>query len=181
MSIRQITIIGTGLIGGSLALALKKQRFNAAFYSGVFDPLKREIFFEPARWHSRPLNKAWARVETHALATLISCVFPPSGVKNIRDKLIENAQLSKLELYRLQVRLQLLHLRVHLLRLMNVIMAPVFRCIFIVRSLWISRTIVGQRVYEILHGDRFAWKRATWRFRQASHYLLGRRFSEPEP
>jgi prephenate dehydrogenase len=28
MSIRQITIIGTGLIGGSLALALKKQRFN---------------------------------------------------------------------------------------------------------------------------------------------------------
>jgi len=160
---------------------LKKQRFNAAFYSGVFDPLKREIFFEPARWHSRPLNKAWARVETHALATLISCVFPPSGVKNIRDKLIENAQLSKLELYRLQVRLQLLHLRVHLLRLMNVIMAPVFRCIFIVRSLWISRTIVGQRVYEILHGDRFAWKRATWRFRQASHYLLGRRFSEPEP
>src|SRR5579864_3133044 len=27
MSIRQITIIGTGLIGGSLALALKKHRF----------------------------------------------------------------------------------------------------------------------------------------------------------
>ena len=30
MAIRQITIIGTGLIGGSFGLALKKQRFAAA-------------------------------------------------------------------------------------------------------------------------------------------------------
>src|SRR5262249_33059537 len=52
---------------------IKKQRFNAAFYSGPFDPLKQTIFFATARWHMRPLNNSWRAVEKTALQTLFSC------------------------------------------------------------------------------------------------------------
>jgi len=44
MAIRQITIIGTGLIGGSLALALKKRRF-----AGRIVGCDRDAVLEKAR------------------------------------------------------------------------------------------------------------------------------------
>ena len=47
MPIRQITIIGTGLIGGSFALALKKHRFNGRIVgcdsAGVLDRAKNRL------------------------------------------------------------------------------------------------------------------------------------------
>src|SRR3954470_11238657 len=46
MSIRQITIIGTGLIGGSLALALRKRKF-----AGKIVGCDREATLEKAREH----------------------------------------------------------------------------------------------------------------------------------
>jgi hypothetical protein len=167
-------LLKTRLLGSFL----KKQRFNAAFYSDVFDPLKREVFFEPARWHSKPLNESWACVETRALMTLLSCVFPPLGARKVLLKLIRNRQLSKFALYLLELRLRLFQWRVHCMRLVN---RPLSRLLFVLRSLWTGREKIVRRTYEVIQGDRLAWKQVTWRFRQAIHLLLGRRFSEPEP
>jgi len=61
----------------------KKERFHRAFYSGIFDPLKQRIFFEGARWHSKPINTKWAKVERRALWTLLGCVAPPRYNKAI--------------------------------------------------------------------------------------------------
>jgi tetratricopeptide (TPR) repeat protein len=50
-----------------------------------------------------------------------------------------------------------------------------------VGSLWASRSAIVHRVDQILHGDRTAWKRAMWRFRQFAHRISGLEFNEKEP
>ena len=55
--------------------------FRQSFYSGFFDPLKRELFFLPVRWHSQPLNEQWAEVEARAAVELRRWVEPPSDKK----------------------------------------------------------------------------------------------------
>jgi hypothetical protein len=47
--------------------------------------------------------------------------------------------------------------------------------------LWASRSIILRRVGQMLRGDRTAWKRATWRFRQFAHQIAGLQFNEQEP
>ena len=42
---------------------MRAQQFRASFYSPIFDPLKRGIFFLPVRWHARDLNETWTTVE----------------------------------------------------------------------------------------------------------------------
>jgi hypothetical protein len=41
----------------------KVEAFRSAFYSSVFDPLKRRMFFHPLRWHANPINSRWRQVE----------------------------------------------------------------------------------------------------------------------
>ena len=64
-------------LGRRLQPWLRGPQFRASFYSGIFDPLKREIFFLPVRWHSRPLNATWDAVERKALRVLRRSVAPP--------------------------------------------------------------------------------------------------------
>lgn len=40
----------------------------------VMDPLKRRIYFRAVRWHSKPLNEAWAPVEKRVMRFLIQNV-----------------------------------------------------------------------------------------------------------
>src|SRR5262249_37258871 len=60
-----------------LGATLKGQQFRISFYSPVFDPLKRRIFFLPVRWHGRALNEKWKRVEDQAMNALLRWVAPP--------------------------------------------------------------------------------------------------------
>jgi hypothetical protein len=41
-------------------------QFTQHFHSAIFDPFRRSLFYHTVRWHSRPLNDAWKRVEAHA-------------------------------------------------------------------------------------------------------------------
>jgi hypothetical protein len=65
----------------------KARALKQDFYqSGVFDPLKRDIFFLPLRWHVRPLNRQWRRVERRALRTVLAVLAPdplPSAVASM--------------------------------------------------------------------------------------------------
>ena len=56
---------------GILAWCLQ---FKSHFESPIFDPLKRELFFKPVRWHSRPLNDTWETSESRAMRQLLSVV-----------------------------------------------------------------------------------------------------------
>ena len=69
---------------GNLA---KGARFRSAFNSGVFDPLKQQIFFFPVRWHSRPLNGAWRPVEHRAMRQLLAFVRAPEDATDISAKI----------------------------------------------------------------------------------------------
>lgn len=75
MSIRQITIIGNGLIGGSLGLALKKQRFTGRIV-GCDSPLVLERAIEKGaidRGNSNPLDAARSS-DVVVIATPISAI-----------------------------------------------------------------------------------------------------------
>ena len=55
---------------------LKSLQFCSSFYSDVFDPLRRQVFFLPVRWHGRPINANWPPVEERATKILLRCVAP---------------------------------------------------------------------------------------------------------
>ena len=42
---------------------LKAEGFRGAFYSPIFDPLKRQMFSKPLRWHANPINSRWRPIE----------------------------------------------------------------------------------------------------------------------
>ena len=50
-----------------------------------------------------------------------------------------------------------------------------------VSSLWAGRSNIGHRLAQMLQGDRIAWSRATWRFRQFVYQMSGLEFKEREP
>jgi hypothetical protein len=50
--------------------------FRQSFWSAIFDPLKRRIFFLPVRWHARPLNNKWTIAEARAERQLRRWVRP---------------------------------------------------------------------------------------------------------
>jgi hypothetical protein len=157
---------------------VRRQRFNAAFYSGSHDPLKQEIFFKAVRWHAQPLNTNWAATEKHALRTLLSCVAPPSAAA----KIIEPAgRGDRFRRQSLPVNPRWLQIRVCSLRAANVLLRPATRCLLVLRWLYRNRKAASGHIEEMVHGDAVAWRRTAWRIRQGMHYLLGRRFNEPEP
>ena len=49
---------------------MRATQFRDSFYGPVFDAFKRRIFFYPVRWHARPVNADWERVEQEAARTL---------------------------------------------------------------------------------------------------------------
>jgi hypothetical protein len=74
-----------------------------------------------------------------------------------------------------------LQIRVCSLRAANVLLRPSTRCLLVLRWLYRNRKAASRHIEEMAHGDAVAWKRTAWRIRQGMHYLLGRRFNEPEP
>jgi hypothetical protein len=54
-----------------------RMQFKAHFENSMFDPLKRKLFFEPVRWHSRPLNAAWDAAERRAAQQINAVIAGP--------------------------------------------------------------------------------------------------------
>ncbi len=57
---------------------IRKAIFQRYFYSGVFDPLKQSIFFQPIRWHAADVEKSrWKATESRARHVLTQSVGYP--------------------------------------------------------------------------------------------------------
>jgi len=162
------------LLSGPLGAIIKRAVLRSAFYSGVFDPLKQDIFFKGVRWHSKPINENWAPIEYRALATLLSCVAPPSGLESALDTVALRHGWSQRQVGWLRVRLLCWR------PLIKLLIVPT-RCILVARSLNTNREAICRRVIQMLRADPVAWKRAIWRVRQTMYKLFGRQFHEPEP
>jgi hypothetical protein len=59
-----------GAVGSRIQRLMRGAQFRTSFFTPTFDPLKREIFFEPVRWHAKPLSGQWAKTEREAAGTL---------------------------------------------------------------------------------------------------------------
>jgi hypothetical protein len=162
---------------------LKKQRFNAAFYGGVFDPLKQSIFFQAARWHAGPINEKWAPVERRALETLATCVAPPGQdaiSKSLHDPARTGGAVHATRSGGGQSLLKKAGTGLARASLSHVVV-PLLRAGGVVHSCWSHREAIIPRLRQLGRGDREVRRWILWRLRQLGHQLLGRNFRERKP
>jgi hypothetical protein len=125
------------------------------YHSHFSDPMKRELFLKPVRWHAQPINSVWAAVERDSVATLRAYVGNPGaddGSGSIRR-------------------------RAHLRFLISVWLL-IFEPLWLV---WVYRRSVMRRLKQIVKGDRFALDRVMWHVRARWRQLSGRIFEEQPP
>jgi hypothetical protein len=166
---------------------VRRTKFSEWFYSGLFDPLKRNIFFQSAKWHSQSLNQRWEAVDKRALRVLLSCVAPPTDAENTLS-----ASSKKLP-GRVTTTSSIIGVRIDKLefivwRLVTAALRPalvplrvLFKWTGIVKSLWRNRSTIVLRLKQIWHGDRTARSRVIWRIRKIACQAVGLKFNVPEP
>lgn len=114
--------------------------FRQSFYSGFFDPLKRQLFFLPVRWHSKPLNEKWSDIEERAMRELLPWVEPP-------DKTPPTGAPGSPGAPR---------------RILSTLATFPLSILRAVAYLWIFRGRLAQLVVKAVRGDRNAWERIGW-------------------
>jgi hypothetical protein len=172
-------LLRTPLLGS----LLKKQRFNDAFYSGVFDPIKQRIFFQSVRWHSNPINEKWELIERKALSTLLSCVVPPAEKREQFQWDERGAENYQLPDDRRADELSAFTRTKNALTLafFNNIAVPIFRAMGVAHSCWVHREAIIPRLRQIARGDPAVIRWINWRIRQLAYRVLGRTLYEPKP
>jgi hypothetical protein len=138
--------------GKWIGARLRAQQFRASFYSPIFDPLKRRIFFLPVRWHARELNQKWTAVEREALNELSRWVRSPdddrrSGASGIRSSFRALAA-------------PFLNFALALIRWLGTYL--------------VHRRDIRRRLIQALRGDTFAIRRIWWNVRREVLVLRGR-------
>jgi hypothetical protein len=175
--LRSQRLFQSGLLGGFL----KKVRFSAAFYSGIFDPLKHRIFFEGARWHAKPINERWAAVEDRALKTLSTCVAATQDKMEDCFDQLGNAGGA------IRAHPAISHSRLEratngvMIVLFRKLFVPLFRVCGVMHSCWVHREAIIPRLRQILQGDPDVRRWLTWRMRELAHRLMGRTLRDPKP
>jgi hypothetical protein len=114
--------------------------FQFSFNSNFFDPLKRTYFFQPVRWHSKPLNDRWDTIERRAIGELRNWVVPPKEA----DAAVMRAATSPLS-----------NLFVQTKRLAFSAIRPLVFA-------WMFRRSIAPYAMLILRGDRAALQRVVW-------------------
>jgi hypothetical protein len=149
-----------GPIGRRVQRFVRGKQFRTSFYSSIFDPLKREIFFLPVRWHSRPLNVKWRTVERRTQRTLRNWIAPPGpgGVSIAPTNFQERLVMPVWGLIQYLLTLPL-------------------------RRKWILLLMMRalHLVIRALRGDRAAARSLSWHVRRKISIAIGRSFDEPQP
>jgi hypothetical protein len=186
----------------------KGAHFRSSYYSRVFDPLKRTIFFLPVRWHSRPLNKRWRSVERRALRKLVSYVTPQAATDFRIVRLVgtlgskqpvpvpTNTLRVGTHLTLTEMPAQLLAAsQIRVVRIVSVARNAAFnafvaflavveffhRTYLVTRQLWIFRDVVKKRLLQALRGDQRAIERIKWRTRVSWSIIVKSSPPLPEP
>lgn len=145
--LKQLPFIGELIKGGIL---------RASLLSGIFDPLKLRIFFQPVRWHAQAITPAWAETEARARRVLRRYVWDvdPSTARE-----------------------SCLTMRVRKLLLVPIVfLARIWR---VVAELSQYRSRLVARLLSALHGDREAWGRIARRVRIMFRWILGAEIRNP--
>ncbi len=136
--------------GKRIGATLRAQQFRASFYSPIFDPLKRQIFFLPVRWHGRELNENWTAVEHQAMYELLQWVRPPAD--DAKSGSIERGFLAS-------IAAPFLNLALALIRWIGIYLA--------------HRKDISRRLMQALRGDKLAIRRILWNLRREVLVLAG--------
>jgi hypothetical protein len=126
-----------------------RSQFKGHYESWIFDPLKRKLFVEPVRWHSRPLNSSWAAVEAEARQQLRNVIGSSDQQEGRSGRTLSNG-------------------------VMNVLFVLVLPLCFVLRA-WVNRGTIGRRLLNAVRGDRDAQRYVLLQIR--THLRLGLRKS----
>jgi hypothetical protein len=129
------------------------------YYGPETDELKRRLFLQPIRWHSRPLNEGWQPVERKARQTLDMYI----GEARAPDSWPSDA-------WRFQAWMALVAVG----RVAVAAADPLIR-------VWFYRRAVRRRLGQVVRGDPDARRRVFWHIDRVVHQLFGRAFNRPMP
>lgn len=138
--------------GKWLGATLRAQQFRASFYSPIFDPLKRRIFFLPVRWHARDLNQKWTTVEREALNELSRWVKSPDDDRKPGASAVRS--------FFRALAAPFLNFALALIRWLG--------------TYFVHRRDIKRRLLQALRGDTFAIRRILWNVRREVLVLRGR-------
>lgn len=160
----------------NLKWLLKGAQFRQSFFSPVFDPLKREIYFLTVRWHGRPLNESWSVVESQARQLneiwLTDSPLPKSNI------LAEAAMHSRHALRGRDSEFPAgMQLRGWRLSLLNMAIGVV-RWTYV---LYTYRLAILRRAGQLLRGDTAAARRIWWHLQREAYFIAGWDFKKPAP
>jgi hypothetical protein len=124
--------------------------------SFISNPMKREMFFRPVRWHARPLNAKWREVETESMRTLSAYIEPPANAGTA----VSPARMQRNVVAIAGVMLQLVQ--------------PVL-------TIKAYRSAIARRLRQALGGDRAALRRVGWHLQRMLYGLAGRPFHRQPP
>jgi hypothetical protein len=127
------------------------------YHSHFSDPMKRELFLKPVRWHSRSINTVWQTMERRSTETL--CAFVSNSGADDQSQSASMPQRLRVKLF----------ISVWLL---------IFEPLWLI---WVYRRSVMRRLKQISKGDRFALDRVLWHARARWRQLSGRTFEEQPP
>jgi hypothetical protein len=124
------------LAGGLVA----KAQFGANYKNAFFDPLKRQMFFLPVRWHGEPLNAKWAAVDNRAAREIRHYTTPPG------ETLLAGADGWAEQLRRIAG---------HALAGLFVLLRPFFIALYHNKAVW-------RQVKRVIRGERGALRQFFW-------------------
>ncbi len=133
---------------------VRAAQLRRVYYGPYIDWLKRRLFLQTVRWHSRPLSEAWQPVERQAAKTL--------------SAYIDEALAPRVS-HRFGWR--------SLVAATSVVLSVVEPFV----QAWVYRAAVRRRVLQILRGNPDAIRRVLWHGDRVVHQLFGRTFNRPMP
>lgn len=151
----------------------KGAMFRSTFYSGVFDAIKRRVFFLTVRWHAREINARWHPVEQRAMRTILTYLRPPDDLAALGSAVRVPRPASPDALG--DWRTALLHVP---------LWTPWVVTLWMMAASEYARRRVStllRRGRLMLKGDPVALSWAGWRVRKTLAIFFHREFHEPRP
>jgi len=151
----------------------KGAMFRSAFYSGVFDAIRRRAFFPTVHWHAHEINARWLPVERCSMRTILTYLRPPGDLAILGSAVRVPRPASPDALG--DWRSALLHLP---------LWTPWVATLWLLAAVeYIRRrsATLLRRGRLVLKGDPLALNWAGWRLRKTVAAFFHREFHEPRP
>mgnify|MGYP001581590624 FL=1 len=138
---------------------LRQATLRTTYISDIFDPLKREIFLLPVRWHVNELNKNWAEKEKDVSSLIFGALAPELPNEALSECHIKNPLYLRFSVQCSRAAKVLLYLSIMLAHWVTYI----FKWLDFLAYIWTGKMRIWRVLVLAAKGDRTAIARVKHR------------------